>query len=128
MCNCVFQNAEALLKDADPASVQQDHMKSLRGYILNRLIGAQLHDLFFSHCLLLWYLINILKFITSHNFFPTVGRLINPLSSGGSVGHVLPYSHVHNIAQVFFVPDVQVTLPSNRRKSKKRCIQHNTRV
>ncbi|KAF3838752.1 hypothetical protein F7725_010520 [Dissostichus mawsoni] len=25
------ENAEALLKDADPASVQQDHMKSLRG-------------------------------------------------------------------------------------------------
>ncbi|KAK1905497.1 Non-structural protein NS2 [Dissostichus eleginoides] len=33
-------NAEALLKDAEPASVQPDHMESLRGYILKRLIGA----------------------------------------------------------------------------------------
>ena len=58
MFKCVFQNAEVLLKDADPASVQQVHTKSLRGYILNSLIGAQLHNLFFSHCLLLWYFVN----------------------------------------------------------------------
>lgn len=37
VCDCVFQNAEALLKEADPAMVQQENMESLRGYILTRL-------------------------------------------------------------------------------------------
>lgn len=36
----VRMNAEALLKDADPTVVQQEHMGDLRKYIKKRLIEA----------------------------------------------------------------------------------------